>query len=268
MNVRRVELLAAGLMVMVFLLLSACRMERTVESGEPLPKDEAPQVGDRDDFPMMANGAPVISRHAWDLLTRMDGEVEGFGMYTYVLFPRRVDQPGLAPEVQERYAKLLEAIAGVTLGLPEFGDLTPRDKQETNLLYVPALASGAELSLANYNAPLALHYLANIARLCRTNNPRLAARLDERPGPFLISLLQPVGQVGGESVTLLYADLSTTNPAALPAVVTAYKTRLTRAPLADMERFTTLRLALLNLILNADNNLRLVSVALADWVPQ
>ena len=272
MTGKAAHLLKTVLTVLVILLLSACpQIERAEEPREP-PAAERPEEAPP---PMAAPEPPPtrgdelgISRHAWDLLTHMDAEEQGFGMYTYVLFARRVDRSGLAADVEQRYEKILEAITGTTLGLPELGEMTSRQKEETNLLYVPALAPGRELRLANYNSPLALRYLAEIARLCRDDNPQIAERLEQRPGPFLITLSQPLGQIGAAPVNLLYADLSSTHTAAINEVVTAYKARLTREPVAEIERFVSLRTALLNLVLNADANLRLVKVALAEWVPQ
>ena len=262
------------LVLLMSVLLGACGAGERAEAPNelepvelPPPVSVEPEPQPRPE-PGMRDGEPGVSRHAWDFLTRMDGEDEGFGMYTYVLFARRVDHAGLAADVEERYEKVLAAIAGTTLNLPELGELEPREKRTTNLLYVPALAPGREPTLANYNSPLALRYLAEIGRMCRERSPEIAERFDRRPGPFLISLAQPVGEVGTEDVNLLYADLSTTNPVAMRDVVTAYKARLARDAVNEDEKFTSLRLSLLNLILNADDNLRLVKVAMAEWVPQ
>lgn len=208
-----------------------------------------------------------VCRHVWDLMTVMDTEEEGFGMYTYVLFPRRLDQP-MTYEVKERYAGILAAISGTTLSLQEYGKLSPRNKDEINLLYIPALKQGRKPTLSNYNSTLAMLYLARIALLCQVSHPELANNLERRPGPFLISLPSPIGQIGNEQVSLLYADLSTTNPDIMKEVIAVYKTRLAGKPVDKIEHFRSLRLALLNMILNADDNLQLVKVAMADLMEQ
>ena len=251
-------------LVLAVLLVTGCFPK---EKAEPPTGERPPVEVPTEQLPMRSDGSRV-ERHAWDLLTRMDGEESGFGMYTYVLFARRADQSGLPPEVAQRYEQILQAIAGTTLNLPELGDMTPQEKEETNLLYVPGLALEKGLTPANYNSTLALRYLAELGRLFRVPHPQLAERLEGQPGPFLISLLQPVGQIGSEPVPMLYADLSTTNPAAMGEVVAAYKVRIVGDGMSTDARFASLRLKLLNLILDADDNLRLVKVALADWLPQ
>ncbi len=263
------NLFSLVLAVLILLLASACQVERAETPREPPAAERPPVSAAPEPSPRPTRGEePAVSRHAWDFLTDMDGEKEGFGMYTYVLFSRNVDRPGLASEVEERYKKILAAIAGTTLNLPELGELETREKKTTNILYIPAVAPGRELNLANYDSRLSLRYLSEIARLCREESPEISERLESRPGPFLISLLQPVGQIGEESVNLLYADLSTTNPAAMREVVAAYKGHLVRGSVDKKERFTSLRLTLLNLILNADDNVHLIKIALAGWVPQ
>jgi hypothetical protein len=203
--------------------------------------------------------------HTWDLLTRMNAEQNGYAMYTYVLFGRRLDIPGgIQAATRQRYESLLDAIVGSTLKQSEARNL-PRE--ETNDFYIPSFAAGEKPSLANYDVSLSLRYLAAIGILLSSENPRLAERLTTEPGPFLVSTLKPIGQIRTEKAPLLYADLSSTNDAAMPEIIAAYKTRLAQTTVSGMERFAPLRLALLNLILDTDQNLRLVKVAVAQWQP-
>jgi hypothetical protein len=217
--------------------------------------------------PMTRQGdrAPISKFHTWDLLTRMNAEQSGYAIYTYVLFGRRLDIPGgIQTATRQRYESLLDAIVGSTLKRGEAQDLP---KKETNSFYIPSFAAGEKPSLANYDVSLSLRYLAVISRLLGSDNPRLAERLMTEPGPFLVSTLKPIGQIRTEIVPLLYADLSTTNDAGMPEIIAAYKTRLAHAAVSGMERFAPLRLALLNLILDADDNLQIVKVAVAQWRP-
>jgi hypothetical protein len=64
---------------------------------------------------------------------------------------------------------------------------------------------------------------------------------------------------------MLFADLSATNPAAMGEVVAVYKQRLSQQVLDQAEAFQPMRLILLNLILDADNNLKFVKDAVAAW---
>ncbi|MGB5620490.1 MAG: hypothetical protein WBM78_26855, partial [Desulfobacterales bacterium] len=59
----------------------------------------------------------------------------------------------------------------------------------------------------------------------------------------------------------------TTNPAAMAEIVAAYKQRITGSSVNRVESFWPLRLALLNIVLNADDNVKLVKAAMAEWTP-
>lgn len=210
------------------------------------------------------NGTPP-SWHAWELLTEMDSEKADFAMYTYVLFGRRLDiQASIESGTRERYQSLLDAIVVST---PRTSDTDELPKEETNIFYIPALAAGKEPSLKNYDTILAMRYVRMLSILVKNNNPKLSARLTTNPGPFLISTLMPIGEIGTDQTDLLYTDLSTTNPAAMAEIVAAYKQRITGSSVNRVESFWPLRLALLNIVLNADDNVKLVKAAMAEWTP-
>ena len=211
-----------------------------------------------------ANGTPP-SWHAWQLLTEMDSEKADFALYTYVLFGRRLDmQARIESDTRERYQSLLDAIVVSTPRTSENDELP---KEETNIFYIPALAAGKEPSLKNYDTVLAMRYVRMLSILVKNDNPELSARLTTNPGPFLISTLMPIGEIGTDQTDLLYTDLSTTNPAAMAEIVSAYKLRVTGSRVNRVESFWPLRFALLNIVLNADDNVKLVKAALAEWTP-
>ena len=205
------------------------------------------------------------SWHAWELLTEMDSEKADFALYTYVLFGRRLDvQARIESDTRERYQSLLDAIVVST---PKTSEIDEIPKEETNIFYIPALAAGKEPSLKNYDAVLAMRYVRMLSILVKKDNPELSVRLTTHPGPFLISTLMPVGKIGNDQTDLLYTDLSTTNPAAMAEIVSAYKQRITSSSVNRVESFWPLRLALLSIVLNADDNVKLVKAALAEWTP-
>ena len=210
------------------------------------------------------NGAPP-SWHAWELLTEMDSEKADFALYTYVLFGRRLDiQASIESDTRERYQSLLDAIVVST---PRTSETDELPKEETNIFYIPAVAAGKEPSLKNYDTILAMRYVRMLSILVKNDNPKLSACLTTNPGPFLISTLMPIGEIGTDQTDLLYTDLSTTNPAAMAEIVAAYKQRVTSSSVNRVESFWPLRLALLNIVLNADDNVKLVKAALAEWTP-
>ena len=99
--------------------------------------------------------------------------------------------------------------------------------------------------------------------MVRDVSPGLSARLATGEGPFLISTPEPVGEIEKERIVLLYAELSSANPAAMDEIVGAYKRRVGKG-IRAIERFRSLRLALLDLILDADDNIKIVRTALAS----
>jgi peptidoglycan-associated lipoprotein len=205
-------------------------------------------------------------QHAYDLLTKFDGERQGYGMYTYVLFGRKVGRnaPALPEDVANRYRALLEAIESST-GPADLLKMAEVPKKKTNLFCVLGRRAdpNSRLTLDNYNSDLATMYRI-VAQGGIAADTGFSQRLATGPGPFLISSLQPLNQVRTPG-PMLFSDLSATNPAAMREVVAAYKQRLSNAALDRAETFQPLRLALLNLILDADDYVRLVKDAVAAW---
>lgn len=205
------------------------------------------------------NGGP--RQHVWDALTDMFAEKEGYGMYTYVLFGRRLKPAaGLGQATRDRYESLLKAIHASTLTVSEMGEF---DKQGANIILIPATAMVNEPSIRNYHSVLAKRYIALLSGLVQDTEPALSDRLTTRQGPFLISTPIPMGAMEPEKTVFLYADLSTTNSAAMSEIVAAYKRRLKKG-VGDVEQFRSLRLSLLALILEVDDNIKIVKTAMAQ----
>ncbi len=202
-------------------------------------------------------------RHVWLPLTAMFAEEPDFGMYTYVLFGRKLKPRGrLGPETMARYESLLRAIHLSTLSSAESGISEIKEKRETNLFLIPLEAEVSEPTRHNYDSVLSLRCLSFASRMVRKNDTGLAQSLLDNEGPFLISTLKPMGDTAEKGLELLYADLSSTNPAAMAEIVGAYKRRI-GGGLAGIERFRSLRLALLDAILDADDHIKIVKSALA-----
>ncbi len=200
-------------------------------------------------------------QHLWQPLLTMFSEEKDFGMYTYVLFGRKLKPMArLGSETLDRYESLLKAIHVSTLSIAEGGEF---EKAETNVFLIPLTAEVTEPTRHNYHAILSLRYLALTSAMVKDIAPTLTDRLSTGEGPFLISTLEPLGEIKKEGVVLLYADLSTTNSAAMAEIVGAYKRRVGKG-IRAVERFRSLRLALLDFILDADDNIKIVKTALAQ----
>lgn len=201
--------------------------------------------------------------HVWDTLTRKGNERPGYGMYTYVLFQWRVD--ALAdknPEIAKRYENLLNAITGPTSTAEKAGTAV----RESNLFCIPSneVYVSGRFGLEKYNSKLARTYISILCNMIQDDN-ELVERFNDRPGPFLISTLHPLDTNVKGDFHLLYADLSESNPAAIKETVMAYRKHIRSATVDGVESFNPLRLTLLNWILNIDDNLKIVTVAAAEW---
>jgi len=165
--------------------------------------------------------------HVYDFLTKFDGEQQGYGMYTYVLFGRNVgtEAPALPRDVATRYQALLDAIESFT-ATRDAAKQADIPKQTINLFYIPVKDTARRPTLDSYNSTLATVYLS-VARGGIAADRRFAPKIDTGAGPFLISSLRPLNQVRTPA-PMLFADLSATNPAAMGEVVAAYKQRLSQ----------------------------------------
>lgn len=201
--------------------------------------------------------------HVWDLLKQEGGEVVGYGMYTYVLFGLRVDRlTSINYQIIKRYENLLDAITRSTPTVDE----ARTAMKKSNIFYLPSNVPDVSdgFYFGYYNSSLAMSYISRLANMIK-DDIRLVERFTNRPGPFLISTLHPLGVITEDEFPLLYADLSVSNPAAMNEIVSAYKRQIRTETIDGLERFHPLRLRLLNLILNADDDLKIVRVEAAEW---
>lgn len=261
MKLAALRLLLATVCVSVF--IGACKPPSQEAKQAPIVDKNG--GAETEPPPAMANGhEPPIRHHAYDLLLQIDGERPGYGLYTYVLFGRKVgaDAPSLPHDVAQRYQALLEAIESST---STAGDLEAAfiPKEETNLFNIPAKSADARPALDSYHSGLALTY-RSLALGALRGHDKFGRLLSGGAGPFLISTLRPLNQVRSPE-PLLFADLSAHNPAAMRELVAAYKQRINRSAPGKLELFEPLRLALLTLILDANDHVTLIKDAVADW---
>lgn len=265
MKVSRKWSALAGLLLLAG-FLAACAEREQRRSSKVLTRNGG---GGGERGPAQPNGhdaAPPIQHHATSLLTRVDGEPADYGLYTYALFGYRVGA-GSAPlpdGVRQRYAALLAAIAGSTAAA---GDLEAAKipRIEINLFCLPVSSAARPLNLENYSSDLAFKYRAIASRGVAADKS-FFKKLSTGPGPFLISSLVPLNRQRTPG-PMLFANLAGHNPAAMREVIAAYKRRIHQGLDDRAERFHPLRLALLSLILDADDNVKFVKDAVAGWLP-
>ncbi len=197
------------------------------------------------------------SFHLWDALRQEGDEKHGYGMYTYVLFGWKIDNPANDPETAERYKKLLDAITSKTPNLSTGKDL---NKKEVNLFCIPSKKDykDGKFNLEHYNFNIAQRIILRFAAMIK-DHKRMFERITTRSGPFLITIAHPLDSYTEGHFPLLYADLSESNPAAILETVMTYKKYIISKKIDTEEEFHPIKLILLNFILDTNRNLLIVS---------
>lgn len=186
---------------------------RAAALDRPDPSMAAPSVA------MMSR--PDIRSHAFEMFSELDGEIEGFGAYTYVLV-RSASDMKLRP-VQQRFVRLLATLQT----LPD-ASLVPTDlAQHVNVFCVPVLP-GNERAFS----PEDVQYASDLGQQLkmRAQNGLLTQssvrhRLSNSPGPFLITLPTRLSKAL-TSTPILIADLSTYPEEAIADLANQYMSGL------------------------------------------
>jgi len=138
----------------------------------------------------------------WDVLESQEGEVEGYGLYSYLLFG--------APPTPATRPLYLQAVNSCIEQIPYIDDLNV-PLSELNILYLPTkdlltedLLQGPRIVLANwilknYDYPRARLLLRNVMRSHQT-------------GPYIVSLQTPLSQQTAHVTQYLFQDMSRCSP--------------------------------------------------------
>ena len=187
-------------------------------------------------------------------------------MYTYVLF----GQPGARSAAEDdptkaRYLALLAEVTKAKMVDDWWVWKRPLPDGQINLFSIPLSieTNGGLNRLDGYNFDLASLYLARIGSALISDR-EVAARFTVKPGPFLVSTLVPLPDVG-TGQHLLYCDLSDTHPAAMAEDVGAYKQRVHTHIIGKEEAFSPFRLRLLSVVLDANDSVGLLKTQVAAW---
>jgi hypothetical protein len=189
--------------------------------------------------------------HAWDTLTSLGGEEEGYALYTYVIIDGNTNT---RTDGGRRNEALLKAIVNVAANEGE-AVRSPSNpagvvRQECNVFYIPLtekILPQFASPLALYNLPLAQQLVEGFVRYMQGEED-LTNRL-QYSSPFLVSVPVPLPGMGIRATKLLIADLSSTRPKDMGQVVAAFRQQQNANVSDDVDRFRLIRLALLGGIL-------------------
>ena len=174
--------------------------------------------------------------------TLYSNAIPGYGIYTFVLLGAGFDPKSHADSA--RYAELLRVIETYVLS----ADRGARGPSPDSHAFLVAVQPGqGDAPLIEQAGPkLSEPMRADLAGYLRQQGqPVLAQRLADRPGPFLISGMEPRLMPSGGDSALLIADLSAVGPELMYSVVDAYDQPV--APSGRPETLAPIRQRLLGL---------------------
>lgn len=213
---------------------------------------------------------PNVSYHVWGTLVSYgieQNDYPGYAVYTYVLF--NSNRPDLPSSEGKRYESILWAVLHDVKSY-SIGVEADWPRGETNIFCIPYLIKKPQYTdgLDKYDFELSLKYLAVLQGGIK-NNKKLFKRLEQRPGPFLVSLYSPLPMMQGKDVTkMLYLDLTDMPADGMRQVLDAYKQRLDEDPLKNVEKLKeSLKIILMKYALMLDENITIVDVAFAKLAP-
>lgn len=189
-------------------------------------------------------GHPLPTVHLWQYLRAFGEEPSGYAAYTYALVGRSDPDS----EAARKFSELVRAIQSSTVS--EAAAPETIDRETVNLFLIPAAPDTDRANL-----PLAQALVSAL----QADAPPL-----QRPGPFLVTTHRPIRFGDDSRVDFLYVDLSDTHPEAIAEVVAAYKRRVFEEGIEGIERLRSLRLAVLNLALVAEDSIGFASAARAQ----
>jgi len=201
-------------------------------------------------YPASLPKASPPTGHVWQYLFTYGEEEYGYATYSYVLVGRD-ESNEVATSI---YFELVKAIQGSTVR----ADTIPEDtsKFHFNLFLIPAKDNMRdEPHKPNYElSKLLLSALS-------TSSPLKFSR----PGPYIITLYQPISFGHQDDVAdILYIDLTNVHPTAIPEVVRTYKNKILDENLSGIEKLRSLRLSILNMALIAEDSIGFARAAYAE----
>jgi hypothetical protein len=222
-----------------------------------------------------------ILEHHWTPILSKGEEARslaGFGMYTYVLFGRDPSDSGLDKAISARYDATLSAVLQSPAESSNPSSMQTRGA--TNLFCLPAnqhFVSEPKFDRTTYDFPLAQQYLTDF-RFLLAGNGDILPRLVSDAGPFLIATLRPLGSIvkteGGQmkiadsKAPILFIDLTHTHHQVIAEMVDAFKLEVIDISLDHHQRFRSLRVALIDLLKKADDQVTPVRQASAGFMPK
>jgi hypothetical protein len=201
-------------------------------------------------MPAYTPQAPAIvpSAHIWSYFTSFEDVKPIYATYSYILSGKnRQDKPA-----SERYLKLIEAVQAAS-----DEHIAPGNSSKNyNVFLIPQRTSNNTEPDPNYE--LSRNLLTLLKQ--RTRN-----KIFDRPGPYIITLYQPITSQHDEKyVHILYLDLSGMPIESFKEFVSIYEQRLTERPINNIQTLRSFKAKFLKTALVSNSCIGFAKVAMDD----
>jgi hypothetical protein len=210
------------------------------------------------------------SKTGFSHLTELGKEVDGYGLYSYVILPSDDTRAALF-------------LGEVFKEIPSIGDTSAKPSQ-LNILYVPlrkdkeadfaamlkapgrdAAKLGAEYTKTFYDYKIARALLDHV---CNPPDPSVLKLCngDLSRGPYIFTYASPASKIEPVPPPFLLVDLSDVHERAFGELLAAFQAQVKREDIGDQAKIRTMRLNILQIALTAADWVTPVQKAIADIV--
>jgi hypothetical protein len=218
----------------------------------------------------VARARPRILETGYSHLAELGKEVDGYGLYSYVILPSDDNRAALF-------------LGEVFKEIPSIGDTSARPSQ-LNILYVPlrkdkqtdfaamlkapgrdAAKLGAEYTKTFYDYRIARALLDHV---CNPPDPSVLKLCngDLSRGPYIFTYASPASRIEPVPPPFLLVDLSDVHERAFGELLAAFQAQVKREDISDQAKIHTMRLNILQVALTAADWVTPVQKAIADIV--
>jgi hypothetical protein len=243
------------------------------QGGSNLDRHDALLVDCLVNLKVRAAGRPptiqkqLIQRSVYDYFYKAGTEKQGYGLYSYVLFPGE----------SSRAERFLDALFKTT----DYALPSTIDEERLNIIYLPTrqdklpsltpmIRNGSDPPTGPFVTQLYDYALAQqlLAQICDapTEVIRDLCATDLSRGPYLFTYAHPASALSSVPPPYLVVDLSPVHPRAFDEFIAAYKEQVKRSDYPAGERVDTLRLQVLSIVLTAADWIAPTKSAIADII--
>ena len=204
-----------------------------------------------------------IYGHNFTPITKLGDEKDDYGLYTYILFNKKVSEEGL---LSSEYRKKCQIILEKTQQYLPSSVKNSFGHDKLNNFLIPSVAKKPSIvSLKNYGFNLSMKVMDTLSKMAmESKSSKFDNNTFSHEGPFIITTTEPLQNTGNE-VYFIYADLTDINVAATEEIINTYVSKLEDRKSGDkpFTRLASIRASLLKYLVDFNESIKLVRYAVA-----